>query len=567
MSAPGRSRLMNLWSFVRSNRAVGLAIAVCAATATLVWLGYQATAKANHSTRLLLERRVAEQMALLSAALTQDMRGAHATVLVPVTQAHLVLEPPYDLAEAFARGFARFPYPEFFFTWNDFRGEDVVYVFTRADRPPVWHGLDRLGGPYPVVVSRNPMVVRELVAQAREKARDQRRVALFDTTIGGVDYQLVVNLLHSDSTHVSGLVGFAVNLDWVRAFYFDELVQQVARIGGTPDEMSVQILDDKGHTVVSTSRPRSGIPSAVRALPLVFVDRALLGTLPPLENRRYAEWTVRVGVADHSPTAIGLDGVDTTFILISLAALATVAGLVVTVRGARIAAELATMKSDFVSSVTHELKTPLAVIRLIADTLAQGRYESTQTVRDYAALLSRETGSLGRLIDNLLTYARLSDVKHAYTFEAIEVSELVEEVLQHFQTLLAEQQFTVEVDLPRTLPAVRADRLAAVQVLDNVIDNVVKYSHDVRAVEIRAGVVGNRVAIRIADRGIGIREDELTRVSEKFFRGRDAQRGGSGLGLAIVRQVVEAHGGDLHIAGRPGGGTAVEVLFPRAATS
>ena len=108
---------------------------------------------------------------------------------------------------------------------------------------------------------------------------------------------------------------------------------------------------------------------------------------------------------------------DVTFALISLAATAALIGLFVTARGIRMAAKLATLKSDFVSSVTHELKTPLSAIRLVADTLVQGRYESQESIRDYAGILAQGTRNMTRLIENLLTYSRLSDVGHAYAFE------------------------------------------------------------------------------------------------------------------------------------------------------
>jgi signal transduction histidine kinase len=548
---------------VRSNKAVALAGGLCAATAMLVWLAYQARQEAGQSTRLLLERRIAEQLALLSVGLAQDMRGAHATVLIPVTPRQLMLDPPYDLAEAFARGFARFPYPEFFFTWNGWSAAATTHLFTRADRRPVWHTLDRLGGPYPVNVVRNPAAMLELVTMARQRARADRPVALFDATVSGVPYHIVVNVLYGDRGEVSGLVGFGVNLEWIHEFYFDEMAFELGRIGGG-DEMSMEILDGN-RNIVTLTRPRHpGIPPAERQFPLVFVDRAFLGMLSPRESRSFETWTVRVGVATGNPMVTAAARAEGTFILISLAALATLAGLVVSVRGVRVAAELAAMKSDFVSSVTHELKTPLAVIRLIAETLARGRYNSTQTVGDYAALLSRETWNLSRLIDNLLSYGRLSDVKQAYNFEPVDLGELVEETLERFHPLLVEQ-FTVDVDVPPHLPPVRADRVAAALMLDNVLDNAIKYSDKARIIEIRARLADERGAISIADHGIGIRDDELERVNERFFRGRDAKRGGSGLGLAIVQQIVAAHHGHLQIDSQAGRGTRVEIFLPLAA--
>jgi signal transduction histidine kinase len=558
-------RRRRLLSLVRSNKAVVLAGGLCAATAMLVWLGYRATQEARHSTRLLLERRIVEQLALLSVGLAQDMRGAHATVLIPVTPSQLMLDPPYDLAEAFARGFARFPYPEFFFTWNDWNGEDATtHLFMRADRHPVWHALERLGGPYPVNVVRNPAAMVELVAVARQRARTDRPVALFDATIAGVPYHIVVNVLYGERGQVSGLVGFGVNLPWMREFYFDELTFQLGRIGGG-DQMSLEILDGDRQIVTSTRPRHPGIPPAERQFSLVFVDRAFLGMLSPQESGSFESWTMRVGVATDNPMVTAAGSADGTFILISLAALATVSGLVVAVRGVKVAAELAAMKSDFVSSVTHELKTPLAVIRLVADTLARGRYDSPQTVGDYAGLLSRETWNLSQLIDNLLAYARLSDVKQAYLFDAVDLGELVEETLERFHSLLA-GQFTVHVEVPSTLPPVRADRLAATQMLDNILDNAIKYSDQVRIIEIHARRVDDRAAITVADHGIGIRADEIGRVTDKFFRGRDAKRGGSGLGLAIVRQIADAHHGELRIHSQPGRGTRVEIILPLAAT-
>lgn len=542
---------------------MALAGGLCAATAILVWLGYQATESAGRSARLLLERRIIEQLALLSVGLAQDMRGAHATVLIPVTPSQLMLDPPYDLADAFARGFARFPYPEFFFTWHQWNAAaPTSHLFTRADRRPLWHTHDRLGGPYPVTVVRNPAALPDLVAMARERVAADRPIALFDASIGGVPYHVVVNVLYGERGEISGLVGFGVDLDWMRESYFDEMVLQLGRIGGG-EQMALEILDASGQVVTSSGPRHPGVPPATRQFPLVFVDRAFLGMLPPRESRSFENWTIRVGIATDNPMVTAAGRTDGTFILISLAALATAAGLVVAVRGVRVTAELAAMKSDFVSSVTHELKTPLTVIQLIADTLARGRFDSKQTLGDYAALLARETWNLSRLIDNLLSYARLSDVKQAYNFEPIDVGELVEETLERFHRLLA-GQFTVDVDIPSHLPPVRADRVAAALMLDNVLDNSIKYSDQVRRIEIRARRVDEGCAITVADQGIGIPDDELGRVNDKFFRGRHAKRGGSGLGLAIVQQIVAAHRGRLRIDSKAGQGTGVEIVLPIA---
>ena len=561
---------MNLRSRFRpssmlSRRLFLLTLALLAATSALIWLGYQATQDARRSARLLLERRVSEQHALLWAGLTQDMKGAHATVLAPITPSQLVLDPPYDLAQAFARGFARFPYPEVFFVWKDTADGSVTYEFSRTDRPPAWGGSERLGGPYPVEVARDPPALAALIAGARQRARFGGPLAVFPVRLGGTPYQAVVTYLYDDDApmRVSGLVGFAVNLEWVRRSYFGELVSQMARIGGDPSEISLQVLDPAGTEIASTGPQRTDIAPVARSFPLVFVDRALLGVLPP-EGVVFDRWSARAGVAATSSRAAATAGGSNAYLVASLAAILFVAGLAATIRSVRAAAELASMKSDFVSSVTHELKTPLAVIQLIADTLVRGRYRSPDAIPEYAGMLAREARSLSSLVDNLLAYARLSDVRHAYTFEAVDVGDLVDVALEHVQALLAEGQFAVQVDVPPSLPPIRADRSAMLLALDNVLDNAIKYSGETRVVAIAAAAAERGVTISVQDRGAGIHAGDIGRVGEKFFRGRDVSKRGSGLGLAIVRSVLDAHGGTLHVDSRRGEGTRVEMILPRA---
>jgi two-component system phosphate regulon sensor histidine kinase PhoR len=413
-----------------------------------------------------------------------------------------------------------------------------------------------------------------MVGQARQAARHQPPFAVFEAEFGGRRYQIVVNFFYDieNQSALSGLVGFTVDLDWVREFYFEELLRQLARIGGSPDDIALEIVDEAGRLIasnyVNSPPPRAPGAGAVaeRQFQLVFFDRSLLALLqvdaPPTRL-----WTARARVISGSPLEASAVGNDSTFVLMAAAAVAAVVGLLVTVRGIRVAAQLAGMKSDFVASVTHELKTPLAGIRLVADTLVRGRYDSTEKIRDYAKLLSREAKNLTRLIDNLLAYSRLSDVKHAYAFEPLEVADLVTDTLGIFEAVLVEQNFVVEVDLPPDLPRVRADRSAVVLALGNVIDNALKYSKHTRVVHIGANVVAQSVAVSVIDKGIGIPKAEIQRVCEKFFRGREATGGGSGLGLAIVQQIIEAHGGALRIESTLGEGTRVELVFPQAAQS
>ena len=238
--------------------------------------------------------------------------------------------------------------------------------------------------------------------------------------------------------------------------------------------------------------------------------------------------------------------------------------LMVSVRAARAREALASLRADFVSAVTHELKTPLANLKAINETLASGR-ATADMMREYAQMGIGETTRLTRLVDNLLAYSRITDVADVYSFEAVSVPAVVERSLQGFKAALERESFTVRVTMPDDLPQVRADRHALGLLLNNLIDNAIRYSKDVRTLTITAR--GTReVTIEVADSGIGIAADELPRVTRRFFRGRSSTVSGSGLGLAIVERIVADHGGHMNIQSTEGQGTTVSVTLPAART-
>jgi signal transduction histidine kinase len=221
------------------------------------------------------------------------------------------------------------------------------------------------------------------------------------------------------------------------------------------------------------------------------------------------------------------------------------------------------MRADFVSAVTHELKTPLANMRALNETLLSGR-ATPDMIREYAGMGVGEATRLTRLVDNLLAYSRVTDVAHVYSFERVPLSAVVQRSLQEFANALRRDGFEVEVDVPDDLPPVKGDPHALGLLLNNLIDNAVRYSKDSRRLSIAARAHGTGVTLDVTDRGVGIRADELDRVTRKFFRGRDSVSGGSGLGLAIVDRIVHDHGGTLAIRSSEGKGTTVSVTIPAA---
>jgi signal transduction histidine kinase len=329
--------------------------------------------------------------------------------------------------------------------------------------------------------------------------------------------------------------------------------------------MVVEVLDETGK-VITSNAPASGVqrePESVRErkFALMFFDPVLRATAPA-EALPTRYWTARVQAARDESILAAARGARRTFMLISIAAAAAVIALLLTARAARSAAVLATMKSDFVSAVTHELKTPLSSIRLVSETLARGRFRSPEKVAEYASLLLNEVSRLTRTVDNLLTVSRVQDIERFYTFESLDPGTLLEDALNSFQSSLNEQGFEVNVDIPAPLPSVYADRTAILQVLENVLDNAIRYSNGTRRLAISASASDVHVTLKIADNGRGISEDDAPHVFEKFYRGHDVSSGGSGLGLSIAQRIMKDHHGDVRLESAPGLGTVVEIVLP-----
>jgi signal transduction histidine kinase len=546
------------------------------AVVALVWLSFRAVGEWRRSAERLLEERAEETVSLLAIALRRDMQGAYQSVLSPFTDRALDL-PLYDIADIFARAFARFPYPESFFVWRDTpRPDGHLYVFNRVDRMPPWDDDEQRAGLFPVSMRENPAVLKPLIDTARATAEVGQRFTMFETTLAGKPYQVIVNRVHHavGPERVHGLSGFLVNLEWVERAYFPELLRQISRIGGVEDSLSLLVLDSSGR-VLASSRPGGGQeltadPERVgrhagtqhaRRFPLSFIDPTALSN-GSASRRAIQDWTAAVGVVDRSALSAASSAASRTYWLVAIAAGAALLGLALALGALRAGTQLAAMKTDFIASATHELKTPLAAIQLVGDTLQKGRYHSEQTIRDYAGLLTEQSATLARLIDNMLAYASLNDVGRRYSFAPLGVADLLDEVLERFDPRLLAAQIELQMDVAADLPPVRADRQAILQVFDNVIDNAIKYSPGANVLSIAAAARNGSVHVAVADCGVGIPREERTKVFQRFYRGRAVTIGGSGLGLAIARQIVTDHGGEIAIRGREPHGTIVDITLP-----
>ena len=262
---------------------------------------------------------------------------------------------------------------------------------------------------------------------------------------------------------------------------------------------------------------------------------------------------------------VALYGADLTLGIAAFAAFVLALGLGITARAMRSSAELAEMRAEFMASVTHDLKTPIASIQAMGETLMRGRVRDPGAQQEYATAVVHEAKRLARLVDNVLAHARVTDVADVYSFEPVEVEDLIGASLAGFKHQLQREHYTVSVEIPADVPPILADRDAMELLLGNLIDNAIRHSAEVKELRFAVEARGTDVCVQLSDRGLGIHPDDLGRVTQKFVRGRNAGAGGSGLGLAIVNRIVSDHRGTLTIDSSLDRGTTVTVVVPAAA--
>ena len=223
------------------------------------------------------------------------------------------------------------------------------------------------------------------------------------------------------------------------------------------------------------------------------------------------------------------------------------------------------LKSDFISNVSHELKTPLSLIRMFGELLALGRAPDPETRKEYAEIITRESDRLTSLIDNVLDFARIERGKAEYSMEPGDLRAVVERVIELSRYRGEQAGVTISPDLPDTVPITVFDQSAMTLVLLNLVENALKYgSKSGDEINVRLSHMNDELVVEVADHGEGIPPEEIRRIFERFYRGSTAQhagRRGSGIGLSLVKHIAEAHGGRITV-NSDDKGTAFQIALP-----
>ena len=287
---------------------------------------------------------------------------------------------------------------------------------------------------------------------------------------------------------------------------------------------------------------------------------------------KIGEWQLGLRVTDGNPFSDSSKQQNAVYIWIAALTVATtcvLAWLLLAVLRRRM--RLAQLKNDLVATVSHELKTPLASIRLLVDTLLQndGRaadVKDQQQTTEYLQLISAENARLTRLVENFLTFSRMERGQHPFDFSTVDAGQLAEKAASVFLDHCPEASECLSVDIRETAQ-VSCDQDSMVTAIVNLLENAWKYGGDDKDIQLQVDSSGDHAQVRVSDKGQGLTPREVSRVFDRFYQvdQRVARtQGGCGLGLSIVRSIVEAHGGSVAVDSKLDVGSTFVIQLPRS---
>ncbi|HEX9973017.1 MAG TPA: ATP-binding protein, partial [bacterium] len=237
-------------------------------------------------------------------------------------------------------------------------------------------------------------------------------------------------------------------------------------------------------------------------------------------------------------------------------------GVILVLRDVSREKRLARLRSDFVSNVSHELKTPLTSIRMFAETMLLGRYANKKVQQEYLSIIVNESARLTRLINSVLDFSKIEKGKKQYYLKSGNLSEVISSAIKSMEYFITQNGFTLTTEIDKNILAV-VDADAIEQAVLNLLSNAVKYSRDRKEISVRLWEENESIFVEVADKGIGIPDSAQKYIFDKFYRahaGHEKDTGGAGLGLTVVKHIVDAHHGKIELESVVGKGSAFTII-------
>jgi signal transduction histidine kinase len=388
-------------------------------------------------------------------------------------------------------------------------------------------------------------VVPELARRLGQSETYSSEPYRFSRMVEGRDLLLLASSIPDrNRKEIAGMLGVQINMNQLLQGVLREALEKVQVSAGT----EIVLSDLAGRTLL-------GKRTGPAAPPLV--TKYFDGNFPP--------WKIELFQSRaNSPRILNLQR---NFYFWTILTLLIVLGFgaFLTVRTIAHEMEVLKIKSDFVSAVSHEFKTPLTSIKALMERLVEGKVRDPEKLDQYFSIIAGDTEKLSRLVNNLLDFSKIEEGKKQYDFSETDVVRIATEQVQSFRKEQGIAGPEIRLEIAGEIPLLRADADALSRALGNLLSNAVKFTPPGKTIRVGLSSDGENVLLEVEDEGIGIHPDEIGKVFDKFFQGRNALRQsvrGTGLGLTLVKHIVESHGGRIVSESRLGRGSKFSMNFP-----
>ena len=544
--------------------AAGLAVVVAIPMAVLFYFQFKSLDDLEETSEVVLRQLSSDTAESLTRAVEDYLKRPHISVLLRITQGRTE---PLDLSfiePVFNDALTESPFVESFYVWTE-RGpmSNRWLVFDRTSKLAT-SSIDQRFREDKVIGGR-------LLKRLRELVDTRRAIVAFTEEVNGRKHYVQAQLRFEGPARdrMTSVVAFAVDAEKLRMQFIPSVMRDwmtsVQQPTGFP-HLETVVLDEDGGKIFATHPDHTDkmIPVDERSFAIIFFDKELLEFAAPYEQHREV-WGLRTSYGPQPIPEIVSASTRPQQALMIVLAIAMALGVFLVAGAAAREVRVAELKSNFVASVSHDLKTPLALIQLFAETLELGRVRTPERAQEYYRIINGESKKLTRLIENILDFSRMEAGLRPYRMEPADLRESVTKVLSRMETQFSQGKFELKTDIAPDLPHILADERAAEQAIENLLANAMKYSGESRTIEVAAKRAGDHIVVSVTDHGIGITRREQSRIFRKFYRVQRELGGGpqgTGLGLAIVDHTMRGHGGFVHVESEPDQGSTFSLHFP-----
>lgn len=547
--------------------AAGLAIVVAIPMAVLFYFQFRSLNDIEKTSAVVLRQLSSETADSITRSVEDYLKRPHISVLLRIPAARVE---PLDLAfiePIFNDALTESPFVDSFFVWTE-KGmgpdSNKLLVFDEDSKAkPTGDIAQRF--------HEDTALGAKLLPRFQELLKTRRAIVAFTENINGRPHYVQAQLRFEGPARerITSVTGFAVDAEKLRTVYIPSVLRDwlatIQQPSGFP-HLETEILDEEGAHIFSSYPQRSGhvAPVDERSFAIIFFDKELLEFAAPYEQHREV-WGLRTSYGPQPIPEIVSASTRPQLALMIVLAVAMALGVFLIAGAAAREVRVAELKSNFVASVSHDLKTPLALIQLFAETLELGRVRTPERAQEYYRIINGESKKLTRLIENILDFSRMEAGLRPYRMEPADLSESVNKVLARMETQFSQGNFIVSSNVQADMPRILADEGAAEQAIENLLANAMKYSGDNKQIEIEAKRIKGHIVVSVTDHGIGISRREQGRIFRKFYRVQRELGGGpqgTGLGLAIVDHTMRGHGGYVRVESEPDFGSRFSLYFP-----